>query len=79
MTYDCMTADEYRLWAEQNARAQAMRPCTDCTMAYHLQEKAAGRCDRVPQPNGGKPGTPGRKAQWRAAARRYRAGRSFGA
>jgi hypothetical protein len=75
-----MEPDELALWLEGAAAYTAgngrgtKTPCTDCPMWYHLQEKAAGRCDRKPQPHGGVPGRPGRKAQWREAQARRRAG-----
>lgn len=59
MNFDCMTQAELDLWHEaaSNPLSSAQLPCVDCPMAYHLAEKAAGRCDREPQKGRG----PGRR------------------
>lgn len=55
MTYDCMTEEELALWragAEQVARQTGYvtkKPCTDCPLAFRLQEYEAGRCS-LPYP-----------------------------
>jgi hypothetical protein len=57
-SYDCMTPAELTLWQEQAAAVirEAGKgttvPCFDCPLWYHLQEQAAGRCNRRPQSNG---------------------------
>lgn len=58
--FDCMTPDEFALWQEaaRHYLASARVPCVDCPMAYHLAEKAAGRCDREPQKGRGPGGRP---------------------
>lgn len=72
MTYDCMSPDELTLWRDSRY-APATAPCVDCPMWFHLQEKAAGRCDRRPTPNGGgQPVSEARREQLRAASRAYR-------
>ena len=50
MTYDCMSDDELTLWREAASRVQGggRRPCVDCPMAYHLEQKALGLCDSRP-------------------------------
>ncbi len=57
MTYDCMTPAELTLWQEAaiyDGEPTAKKPCVDCPMWFHLQEKAAGRCSSSPSPNGGR-------------------------
>ena len=51
----CMTDEELEEWmlAASNPRSPASSPCIDCPIEFHLAEKAAGRCDRTPQPKGG--------------------------
>jgi hypothetical protein len=52
----CMTPEERRAWDEMAARVRngGSRPCVDCPLAFHLAEKAAGRCSSRPTPNGGR-------------------------
>ncbi len=47
-SYDCMTPEELALWRQESAWYKTQTPCVDCPMWFHLQEKAAGRCDRSP-------------------------------
>lgn len=59
--YLCMDSEELTLWTEAALAYLSGRgtrtPCTDCPMWFHLQEKAAGRCDSTPGPKlGRKPG-----------------------
>ena len=52
MTYDCMTPDELTLWqfgpepdnAGHFRPSKKRTPCTDCPLAFRLEEYAAGRC-----------------------------------
>lgn len=50
MTYDCMTPDELTLWEEgavivaRQTGHLTRKPCTDCPLAFRLEEYAAGRC-----------------------------------
>lgn len=87
--YDCMTPEELALWQEAANQYRTgngvgtASPCTDCPMWFHLQEKAAGRCERRPQATGRPAMTEmeklssalrrERRRQQAAASRRYRA------
>ena len=80
MTYVCMSPDELALWrtGAANVRSRASSPCVDCPMAFHLEMKAAGRCNS--KPLHGRPilddvvdaMVDERRRQWREAATRRR-------
>jgi hypothetical protein len=84
--YLCMDSEELTLWTEAALAYLSGRgtrtPCTDCPMWFHLQEKAAGRCNRTPNATGRPPGPhkpdhrgvfeDRRHQQWREASLRYK-------
>jgi len=63
VSYDCMTPEEYALWAEQVARARANEPCHDCPLWFELAARENGQCRRRADP------------ERRAAMRQYHAAR----
>lgn len=49
----CMTRDEWTAWQDANRRltnqrAQAPRPCSDCTLGFAADMRAVGRCNGSP-------------------------------
>lgn len=80
----CMTDPEYALWTAanmtiSNPRVRAVRPCSDCPMAYFHAMREVGRCDGYPNMRAGRVDTPeardrlaARREQWRVAQARRR-------
>lgn len=73
----CMTADELAEWRKGNALVspakRASRPCEDCIPAFALAMRLEDKCNgtvRQSSPTA----TEERRAQWRAATARKRAG-----
>jgi len=74
----CMTDAEWADWQRPiQGRSPTGHPCFDCPRAFHAEQLAAGTCDGIPEPNGGRRllfpasvATERRRAQWRAYRRR---------
>lgn len=75
----CMTADEWARWQEPIIdKDRVGSPCAFCPWEWHVQMKAADRCDGRPLAQNGRPRLENsarmdrRRAQWRAYAARKR-------
>jgi hypothetical protein len=78
----CMTPDEWVAWKAANdmitGRRRAASPCTDCTVAFSLTQRAINRCNGVPgvtrplRPQPVSAAVERRRELWREAQRRRR-------